>query len=389
MSAVPHAPELTKRDRAVGVGIAISCVSLVGVALSLSIPLLTFAMERRGASGTLIGINTAMGGVATILIAPAIARMAGILGVRATLIGALALGAATILAFAFVEPLWAWFPLRFAFGAALAVLFVLSEFWINAFAPEKSRGLVMGVYATSLSVGFAAGPTILAATGSEGLAPYIVCAALHGAAALPVLLARGLAPTLERPSKGRGVLYFIMLAPISTVGAFVFGAVETGDFAFLPLFGVSVGMTVETAALLVSAMAVGNIALQIPIGLVSDRVDRRRLIVVLATCGFVGSVAIPFVSDAYPALFGLVALWGGLVGGLYVVALAHLGARFTGVDLATANAAFVTMYSVGLIAGPPFIGAGFDLMRPHGMFVATAILLGGYAAFAAARMRSV
>lgn len=388
MSAACQYPQLTHRERNVGIAVAIGSVSLVGVALSLSIPLLTFAMERRGVSGTLIGVNTAMGGLATLAVAPLIARAAGILGVRPLLIGALALGAATILGFAVVEPFWAWFPLRFAFGAALAVLFVLSEFWINAFAPERSRGLVMGVYATSLSIGFAAGPAILAATGSEGLAPYLVCAGLYGAAALPVLFARGLAPTLERPTEGRGVMFFILVAPIATIGAFVFGAVETGGFAFLPLFGSDVGLKPEHAALLVSMMAVGNIASQIPIGLVSDRVDRRKLIIALCAAGLAATVAIPLLAGEAVWLFAMVAVWGGLVGGLYTVALAHLGARFSGVDLATANAAFVTMYSLGLVAGPPFLGLGYDVMRPNGVFIAVGLMLATYIAIAAARMRT-
>lgn len=387
MSATCQSPALTDRERTIGIAVAIACVSLVGVALSLSIPLLTFAMERRGISGTMIGLNTAMGGFATLAVAPGIARAAGVLGVRPLLIGALVLGGATILGFAVVGPFWAWFPLRFAFGAALAVLFVLSEFWINAFAPERSRGFVMGVYATSLSVGFAAGPAILAMTGAEGLAPYAVCAALYGAAALPVLLARGLAPTLEQPAEGRGVVYFILIAPIATVGAFVFGAVETGGFAFLPLFGADIGLRPEHAALLVSMMAIGNIVSQIPIGLVSDRVDRRGLILVLSAASLVCSVGIPLSSGSTTALFVLVSIWGGFVGGLYTVALAHLGARFSGVDLATANAAFVTMYSVGLMAGPPALGLGYDLWRPHGAFVAIALILGAYVAIGALRAR--
>src|SRR5688572_15647030 len=101
-------------------------------------------MEARGVSGTLIGINTAMAGVATIAVAPFIPRLAALLGVRSLIFWALALGAVTFIAFWYAGPLWLWFPLRFLMGVSLAVLFVLSEFWINAAAPEKARGLVMG-----------------------------------------------------------------------------------------------------------------------------------------------------------------------------------------------------------------------------------------------------
>ncbi|MFX7870780.1 hypothetical protein ABTK02_22610, partial [Acinetobacter baumannii] len=78
-----------------------------------------------------IGLNTAMGGVATIVFAPFISGWARTFGVRAVLAAAIVLGILSVLGFLVVEPLWAWFPLRFAFGASLAVLFVLSEYWIN------------------------------------------------------------------------------------------------------------------------------------------------------------------------------------------------------------------------------------------------------------------
>jgi hypothetical protein len=68
--------------------------------------------------------------------------------------------------------------------------------------------------------------------------------------------------------------------------------------------------------------------------------------------------------------------WGGLSGALYTVGLAHLGARFTGAALVSANAAFVFLYNVGLTAGPPIVGAGMDLAPPHGF----ALVLSGFGA---------
>ncbi len=61
-----------------------------------------------------------------------------------------------------------WFPLRFLLGAALCILFAVSEFWINAVAPPKKRGLIMGIYATALSIGAAMGPAILSLVGAQG-----------------------------------------------------------------------------------------------------------------------------------------------------------------------------------------------------------------------------
>lgn len=388
MTAAGPLADFSRRDRATGIAIAIASVTLVGIGLSLSIPLLAFALESRGASGITIGLNTAMGGLATVVVAPLIPRAAAAFGVRPVLFAALALGFATILGFAFVEPLWAWFPLRFSFGMSLAVLFVLSEFWINALAPPASRGLVMGVYATALSLGFGGGPLILAATGTAGLAPYATCAGLFAVAAIPLAFAGCTSPSVERAAAGRGILFFLRIAPTATLAGFIFGAVETGSFTFLPLYGVEVGLSAAVAAGLVSMMAFGNVVSQIPIGLISDRVDRRSLMFALGVLSVAFSIAIPFSAHSTVLLFTLVAAWGGLVGGVYTVALAHLGARFSGVDLATANAAFVVMYSIGLMAGPPVLGAGYDVSPGYGSHIAVTLLLVMFSIVAFWRLRA-
>lgn len=362
-----------------GIVAAIACITIAGVSLSLSVPLLTFAMAARGASGAEIGLNTAMAGLAVVAVSPMIPRAVAAFGVKAILFGALVLGAVTIVAFHQFDALWAWYPLRFLFGVSFAALFVISEFWINAAAPPKSRGLVMGVYVTALSIGFAAGPLLLVATGMDGPAPYLACAVLFALAAIPVALSGGATPQIERPSAGRGVAFFVRIAPAATFAGFVFGAIETGGFTFLPLYGARVGLDVTAAALLATAVNLGNVVSQIPIGILSDRMDRRRLLMIIGLASLAGALAIPVVASwSGIALYGLLMAWGGVACGLYTVGLAHLGARFTGVDLATANAAFIIMYSIGMLVGPPLLGAGFDLWNPHGAPAGIALLLAGY-----------
>ena len=367
---------------------AIACITTAGVSLALSVPLLAFEMEARGASGVFIGANTAMGGVAVLVATPLIPRAASAFGVRPLLFVSLALGALTMIGFAAPWPLWTWFPLRFLLGVSLGAMFVLSEFWITSLAPPQSRGLVMGAYVTALSIGFAAGPAILVMTGTSGLTPYLVGAALFVAAMAPILLFGAGAPEIERPQKGRGVLFFIRLAPVATLAGFTFGAIETGAFTFLPLYGVRTGLAQDQAALIGSAVALGNVVSQIPIGLLSDRMDRRRLLILIGAICAVGAALIPLTNGSVVAYFALATVWGSVISGLYTVGLALLGERFSGVDLATANAAFVMMYALGMLVGPPVLGVGIDLWNPHGAPVVIALMLAGYAALAATRRLS-
>ena len=371
--------------RFASIAAAITCVAVVGIGLSLTIPLLSIEMERMGASSTLVGINTAVAGLAAIFTVPFVPRLAARLGVVRLLVLAIVLGAACLVAFKLLPGIAWWFVLRFVFSMSLGALFVLSEFWINEAAPPARRGLVMGIYATVLALGFAVGPILLALLGTRGFAPYLAGAGLFLVAMVPLVLARGLSPVIPQ-GRGRPFVAYLRLAPSATFAALVYGAVETGGFAILPLYGLRLGYDAETAAGLVSALALGNVMFQIPFGWLADRVDRRLVLLMAALGGALGSSLIPLASSWFPALVVLLFLWGGIAGTLYTVGLAHLGATVRGPELAGANAAFVVLYNVGLMFGPPVIGGGMDLVPPQGFAYSLCLLFLAYAAIVAMRL---
>lgn len=382
-----HAPKPppAQMSWAASITAAISAIAVVGVGISLSIPLLALELESRGVSGTLIGINTAVAGIATVATAPFVPLLVRRLGVRALLTLAIVLSASSLLAFKAVPSFAAWFPLRFVFGAALCVLFAVSEFWINAVAPPSRRGLIMGIYATALSIGAALGPVILSVTGTAGWEPYIAGAVVLCLGAIPILMARGMTPRIH-DSDHHGVLSFLRKSPTALMAALVFGAMETSVMSFLPVYGVRLGLGDSEATLLLTVAVLGNVAFQIPLGLVSDRVDRRVLLFACAMVGTVGAATLPYLQVDSLGFLAAVFLATGVVGSLYTVGLAHLGARFHGANLASANAAFVMFYSIGLIAGPPLAGQGMDLYNPYGFAYVIAGMLGSYALLVAARL---
>ncbi|MFG1295953.1 MFS transporter [Xanthobacter variabilis] len=381
----PNAVPAQKTSWRASIAAAISAITVVGVGISLSIPLLALELESRGVSGTLIGVNTAVAGIATVATAPFIPQLVRWLGVRALLVVSIALCAASLLAFKAVESFVLWFPLRFVLGAALCVLFAVSEFWINAVAPQHRRGLIMGIYATALSVGAALGPVILSVTGTVGWPPYLAGAVVLCLGAIPILMARGMTPSIH-DGEHHGVLSFLRKSPTALMAALVFGAMETSVMSFLPVYGVRLGMGDSDATLLLTVAVLGNVAFQIPLGLISDRVDRRVLLFICSLVGTIGAAILPQLPvDGVPFL-AAVFLATGVVGSLYTVGLAHLGARFHGANLASANAAFVMFYSLGLIVGPPVAGQGMDLYNPYGFAYVIAAMLGGYALLVAVRL---
>jgi MFS family permease len=365
---------------------AISSISAVGIAIGLGLPLLSIILEKRGIPSTLIGLNTAMAGIAAMIAAPITTKLAHTYGVAQTMLWAVLISALSAMGFYYAGDFWMWFPLRFAFHGATTTLFILSEFWINAASPPSKRGFVLGIYATVLSLGFAAGPLIFSLLGSDGILPFLVGAGAILLAAIPIFVARSESPILDEKPELHFMRY-VFLVPTATAAVFIFGAVEAGGLSLFPIFAVRAHFTESQAALLLTMMGVGNVIFQIPLGLFSDRIaDRRPLLVGMALMGFVGTMMLPILINNWLLMAGLLLFWGGCVSGLYTVGLSHLGSRLTGSDLAAANAAFVFCYAVGTVAGPQVIGAAIDVAGNNGFAWAIACFFGLYALLAGIRL---
>lgn len=372
--------------RWLSLGAAIASISAVGVAIGLGVPLLSVILETRGHSATAIGFNTAIAGVASMAMAPFAIPIAVRLGVVPTMILAILIGACSFVGFYLAEEYWMWLPLRAALHAAMTVLFILSEYWISTSAPPHRRGLVLGIYATVLSLGFAFGPWLFAQIGSGGFAPFGVGFAITLLAALPVLAAWRESPTISANRQDSGFLHYVFVVPAATAAVLVFGAVETGGFALFPVYGSRIGYGEADAALLISAIGLGNVLMQVPLGLLSDHVrDRRTVLAGCAITGLAGMLLLPLVVDNWYLAAAMLFVWGGVVAGLYTVGLAHLGSRLSGHDLASANAAFVFCYGVGMILGPQAIGFGMDAFGAHGFAWSLAFFFAAYLALLAAR----
>ncbi len=358
---------------------AIASISVVGIAIGLGTPLLSVILESRGHSASMIGLNTAVAGLASISAAPLATPLATRFGVVWTMLAMILVGALAFVGFHFAPSFWMWFPLRAALHVALTVLFILSEFWISTCAPPHRRGLVLGIYATVLSLGFAAGPWLFAQIGSSGFLPFGLTFGLVMVAAIPVLLARRESPRIVHDEGNGGFFRYIWMVPTATAAVLVFGAVETGGFALFPVYGARLGYSEADAALLLTMIGLGNVILQIPIGMISDRIgDRRWLLLICATTGLVGTLAMPLFVSNWHLMAGLLFVWGGVVAALYTIGLAHLGSQLSGRDLASANAAFVFCYGLGMILGPQAIGISMDMFGVHGFGWALAVFFGGY-----------
>lgn len=367
---------LSPSDRRRGIFSAIASLTAVAMGLGASLPLLSFELDRQGVSPFLNGLNATSAAIGGLLVLPLLPSLNRLMSMRSLLLTSLWLSIASLLACYVWPNVWFWFPVRFLNGAALVILFVLSETLINQLAQDATRGRLIGLYATVLSLGFALGPGILVAVGGQGLLPYATIAGMMAIASAPIWFAGpAMGHFATHDSKGHGIFAFIRIVPTVTFAAFTFGALEQGTLTLMPIYGLRIGLDEQSAALLLSAFAAGNIFSQLPLGLLADRMDRHLLLVLCALVGACAIFALPFVHGSM-FVMPLVFVFGGITSGLYTVGLTLLGQRIKSSDLAAANAAFVMMYNFGGLAGPAIGGTGMQLVPPHGLpFAFAAITL--------------
>jgi MFS family permease len=338
---------------------------MFGLTYSLSAALIALDLAERGFEESMIGLNAAMHAIGVLTIAPILPRLVGSWGSRPLVMGALALAAIVLVMFPAVPSVWLWFPLRLILGMASEVLFVLSETWINYLSTEKTRARSMAVYTASLSLGFALGPLILSFTGTVDATAYHVGAGLAALALAVIALPMVSTPAYEKHSGGTPLRY-LRLAPIAIATTILNAAIETAGLSFLALYAIGSGWAEENATQLISAMMFGAIVLQLPIGWLGDKIDRRQLVLALGLLSAGGALLWPFVLGTPWLAYATVFVWGGLFVGIYTIMLTVVGSRFKGSELVGIYAVMGLTWGAGALLGPAAAGLAMDLV-PHGL----------------------
>lgn len=355
----------------------------VGLIFGFQPPLIALTLSRAGNSSVVIGGVIAASLIAVILFGPLYPRAIARFGLKRCIVAGIGIAALLLL----LMPAWpsvpVWFCLRFLSGCALGLSWIASEIWMNSVSAEESRGAVMGIYGTVFSVGTIAGPILLEITGTRGSRPFVAGALCLGLTLLPLMSLRKVVSETQAFTPLRGLMGVLRAAPLVMLAAIVAGLVESADLSLLPLFGVHAGFGERAALLLVTVFMAGNVALQVPIGLLADRFGRRFMLGACALLSAIGPLLLQPCIHVPGLLWPLLFVWGGTLYAFYSQGVALLGEVFADSDLATANTLFVMVYCMGGVIGPSAGGVAMDLWPNRGLQVllsgAAGLMLAGLA----------
>jgi MFS family permease len=358
-------------------------------------------MGGAGVMGTLVSLRLADAGAGALtigLVATAyfvglmigslrVARIVRRVGHIRAFAAFVALLAASTLAYTLQHVVLLWAGLRFIDGVCLAGVYVCLESWLNERAMASARGSVLAAYMIALYSGQAAGQFLLG-FGRPATSPFVAASMLISLSIIPIALTRSISPAVgQRPPLPMRRLYRI--SPLGVVGAAVTGLILGAFYGLGAVYARRLGMNLGATASFMSAVIAGGVALQWPLGWLSDRLDRRRVIVGALAGGAVVAAAMAAAGAtgaAGPLLFILGAVFGGVTFALYPLCVAHANDHVKPEERIEATGGLVLVYSFGAACGPFAAGTAMTLLGSAGLFVLIAACAGGATVFALWRL---
>ena len=258
--------------------------------------------------------------------------------------------------FVWVNPV-GWAALRFVFGFCMAGLYVVVESWLNDASTQRTRGRTLAVYMIASMGGLGLGQ-LLVATGDPGEPVlFVVASVLVSLSFVPVALAATTdAPPIKLSPK-MGIREFLHLAPTGFVGILFTGASHGILFGLAAVYATRAGFGSGATAAFLALPSVGAIVFQWPIGLASDRLPRRGVILAVAVAAAGLAIALAMTPEGGVAALPLMFVLGGLTFPLYSLLLSHTLDRSPEGAGMGASGASLRVNGVGAVVGPIVAGA--------------------------------
>lgn len=356
-------------------------------------------MVGNGMQGSLLGIRGAIEGFRTVeisivissyfvgflagsLMVPGMIRRVGHVRVFSALGSVISAG----LVLYPVAPEWfLWSVLRVVIGFSFCGVYITAESWLNQLSTNETRGQALSAYMIVQMIGIISAQFLLNVANPDGFILFVIPSVLVSLAFIPILLTDIPTPKFES-TKRLGFRALWRISPLGCVGMLLTGGVFAAMFGMASVWGAQVGLSVRQISIFVGAMYVGGLLLQYPIGWLSDRNDRRRLILWLsAFAGVVmllaGLVDLPFALNLAVAM-----VLGGITNPLYSLLIAYTNDFLARDEMAAASSGMLFLNGLGAIVGPLVTGWIMTQIGPGGFFLFIAANFAGLAAYALWRM---
>ena len=285
------------------------------------------------------------------------------------------------------EP-WVWALARVAIGFCYCGVYITAESWLNDAASNENRGKALSLYMVVQMGGIVTAQWLISQADVGGYVVFIVPSILVSLSFAPALLSATQTTPRFEATKPLRMRTLIAASPLACAGMLLLGSVFAAQFGMSAVYGTRAGLSEGEITLMVSLTYTAALVAQYPIGWLSDRMDRRLLILGLSALG--GGVALLALLMPGPVwlILGASAVVGGTSNPLYALLIAYANDYLPREDMAAASAGLLFINGLGAIAGPLVVGQMMDGMGAQGFWAIIAAVMLMLAAYAWWRMRA-
>ncbi|MEM0976542.1 MAG: MFS transporter [Pseudomonadota bacterium] len=275
---------------------------------------------------------------------------------------------AALILYAAIPVLWVWFLLRVILGFCFAGVYVVAESWLNDAATNETRGQALSVYLIVQMAGIILAQYLLNVADPADYILFVVMSVLVSISFAPILLSVSPAPVFQttRPMSIRELYH---ISPLGVVAMLLVGSVFSAMFTMASVYGTEQGLTIAQISGFAASFYVGGLLLQYPIGWISDRVERRRVIIVLTAFCAIATFVGTYTAGGYTGILVMGFLIGGITNPLYSLVIAYTNDFIEHEDMAAASGGLIFVNGLGAIFGPIILGPLMTQFGPNAYFL--------------------
>ncbi|KON67556.1 MFS transporter [Peribacillus butanolivorans] len=363
------------------ISVLICMVGISGFSQGMLLPIIAIIFENDGISSSLNGFHAASLYIGILLISPFMEAPLRKYGYKPLIL----FGGITVILSLALFPVWKsfwfWFALRFFIGIGDHTLHFATQTWITAISPSAKRGRNIAIYGLFFSLGFMVGPLMTKLLEINQSLPFIITSILSLLTWMTVFLIKNELPeqdesestsffgTLKRFTKVSHIAWVAFLLP------FTFGVLESSLNSNFPVFALRSGIDLTAVSLIIPAFSGGTLLSQIPLGMLSDRFGRRKILLIILFSGFTVFTLAGIVSYSVIGLFICFLLGGMMVGSTFSLGISYMADLLPRNLLPAGNLLCSIFYSLGSIGGPFFGGLVIEYLQGGNFFYLISIML--------------
>ena len=362
--------------------ILVSIVAISGFSQGMLLPLIAIIFEQDGVSSSMNGLHATGLYIGILIASPLMEAPLRRFGYKPIiLIGGFTV-AISLALFPLWKSFWFWFLLRLAIGIGDHMLHFATQTWITSFSPKDRIGRNISLYGLFFGLGFAAGPLMTGFVKINTALPFIISSAISLAAWLTVWLLNNERPehdtdstsffgTMKRFGKVFKYAWVAFLPP------FGYGFLEASLNGNFPVYAMRSGIGVDAVALLLPAFAIGGILSQLPLGILSDKLGRRNVLLFVTVTGFISFTAAGLLENSTTGLLICFFIAGTLVGSTFSLGISYMADLLPKQLLPAGNLMCGIFFSFGSISGPFIGGLAIQWLKGISFFyvISTMLLL--------------